>query len=104
MWLERPSKLSKHRQTTYYIPAELQKRLGVDTYTLKVGERLYGDQHHSQMKPPLPDPRCKHVEFDYADREVDKDDAFTEEQEYNASKIVGYRPVPDVPWGYEFKT
>ena len=41
MWLERPSKLSEHRLATYYVPAEVQKQLGEDTYTLKVGERLY---------------------------------------------------------------
>ena len=41
MWLERPSKLSKHGQATYYVPAEVQKQLGEYTYTLKVGERLY---------------------------------------------------------------
>ena len=36
--------------------------------------------------------------------EVDEEYPFTEEHEYNASKIVGYRPAPDVPGGYEFKT
>ena len=102
--LEPPSKLSDHRQATYYVPAEVQKRLGEDTYGLMVGERLYRDQHHFQMKPRIPDPRGKHIQFDYADLEVDEDDAVTEEPEYNTSKVVGYRPAPDVPGGYEFKT
>ena len=82
----------------------MQKQLGEDTYTLKVGERLYRDRHHSQMKPRVPDPRGKHVQFDYADLEVHEDTPFKEEHEYNASKILEYRPAPDVPWGYEFKT
>ena len=90
VWLERPYKLSEHRQaTTYYVPAEVQKRLGEDTYTLKVGERLYRDRHHSQMKLRVPDSRGKHVQFDYADLEVDEDDPFAEEQEYNTSRILG---------------
>ena len=29
---------------------------------------------------------------------------FTEEHDYNASRIVRYRTAPDVPEGYEFKT
>ena len=104
MWLERPSKLSEHRQATYYVPAELQKQIGDDTYTLKVGERLYGDRYHSHMKSRVPEPRGKHVQFNNADLEVDDDDPFTEEYEYNSSKIVGYCPAPDVPGEYKFKT
>ena len=42
VWLERPPKLSEHCQATYYVPAEVQKRLGEDTYTLKVRERPTG--------------------------------------------------------------
>ena len=42
--------------------------------------------------------------MDYADLEVEEDDPFTLEHEYNASKILGYRPAPDMPGGYEFKT
>ena len=61
VWLERPSKLSEHCQATYYVPADVQKQLGEDTYTLKIGKRLYRDQHHSRMKPCVPDPRGKHV-------------------------------------------
>ena len=97
--LKSPSKLSEHRQATYYVSAEVRKQLGEDTYTLKVWERLYRDRHHSQMKPRVPDPRGKHVQLDYADLEADRDDPFTEEHEYNASKIMGYRPAPDVPGG-----
>ena len=82
----------------------MQKPLGEDTYTLKVAEHLYRDGHHSQMKPHIPHPRSKHVQFVYADLEVDEHDRFTEEHEYHASKMVGYRPAPDVPGGYEFKT
>ena len=104
VWLARPSKLSEQCQATYQVPAEVQKRLGGDTYALKVRERLYRDQHHYQMKPRVPDRRGKHVQLDYADLEVDEDNAFTEEKEYNASKIVGYRPGLNVPCGYEFKT
>ena len=81
LWPERPFKLSEHRHATYYFPAEVQKRLGEDTYTLKIGERLYSDRHHSQMNPRAPDPTGKHVQFDYADLEVDKDSPFTEEHE-----------------------
>ena len=95
VWLERPSKVSEHRQATYYGLAAVQKRLGEDTYTLKVEERLYRDRHHSQMKPRIPDPGGKHVQFDDADLKVNDDDPFTEEHEHNASKIVGYRPAPD---------
>ena len=35
---------------------------------------------------------------------MDEDALFTEEHEYNASKIVGYRTAPDVPGGHESKT
>ena len=82
----------------------MQKQRGEDTYTLKVGERLYRDRHHSQLKAHVRDPRGKHVQFDYADQEVDENDTFSEEAEYTASKIVRYRPAPNVPWEYEFKT
>ena len=104
VWLERPSELSEHRRATYYVPAEVQKELGEDTCTLKVGERQYGNRHHLQMKPRVPGPGGKHVQFNYADVEVVEDDPFTEEHEYNASKIRGYRPAPNVPRGYEFET
>ena len=53
------------------------------------------------MQPRVPEPRGKHIQFNYADLEVDKDDRFTQEDEYNVSKIVGYHPAQDVPWGYE---
>ena len=69
---DRPSKLSEHRQATYYIPAEVHKRLGEDTYTLKVGQRLFRDRHHTQMKPHVPDPRSKRVRFNYTNLEVDE--------------------------------
>ena len=104
VWLDRPSKLSEHRQATHNIPAQVQKQLGEDTDTLKVGERPYQDRHHSNMKPRVPDPRGKNFKFNYAELEVDEDNQFTEEHEYNASKIVGYRPAPDVPGGYGFRT
>ena len=69
-----------------------------------LGERLYRDQHHFNMKPRVPDPGGKNFQFTYAELEVDEDNQFTEEHEYNASKIVGYRPAPDVPGGYKFRT
>ena len=56
------------------------------------------------MKLRVPDPTGGHVLSDTADLEVDKDDPFTEEHKYNASKIVGYRPARDVPGGYDFRT
>ena len=104
VWLERPSKLCEHRQATYYAPAEVQKQLGEDTYSPKVRERLCRDRYHSKMKLRVSDPRGRHVQFDYANLEVGDDDPFTEEHEYNALEIVGYRPAPDVPGEYEFKT
>ena len=104
VWLDCPSKLSEHRQATHYVPAQVQKQLGEDTDTPKVGERLYRDRHHSNMKPRVPDPRGKNFQFNYAELEVDKDNQFTEEHEYNALKIMGYRPAPDVPGGYKFRT
>ena len=71
----------------------MQKQLGEDTDTLKVGERLYRDRHHSHMKPRFPEPRGNNFQFNYAELEVDEDNQSTEEHEYNASKIVGYRPA-----------
>ena len=56
------------------------------------------------MKRRVPDPRGKNVRVNNANLEVDEDYPFTEEQEYNASKIVGYRPAQDVSGEYEFKT
>ena len=60
------SKLNEHREVIRRVTAEVQKPLGEDTYTLKVGERLYGDRHHSLMKPGVLDPRGKLVELNYA--------------------------------------
>ena len=56
------------------------------------------------MKPRVPDPRGRHVRLDYADIDVDQDDPFTEEFEFNAPKMVGYCPAPDLLGGYELKT
>ena len=42
--------------------------------------------------------------FDYADLEVDEDDPFTEEHEYDTGKIMACHPAPGVPGGWEFKT
>ena len=44
------------------------------------------------------------MHIDYGGPEVDEDDPFTEEHEYNTSKIVGYRAARDLPLEYEFKT
>ena len=79
LWLDCTCKISERREVTYYIPAEVQKRLGEDIYTLKVGKRLFRDRHHSQMKPGVPDPKDKHVQFDHANVEVDEDNPLTEE-------------------------
>ena len=102
--LERPFNLSEQRQVTQYVPAEVQKQLGEDTYAPKVGERLFRDQHQSQMKPRIPDPRGKHVKFDYTDFDVGRDDRLPEEHEYSTPKIVEYCAASEVPGGYEFKT
>ena len=88
VWLERRSKFYEHRQATYYVPAKVQKRTGKDTYTLKVAERLYQNRNHSQMKPRVRDPGGKHGQLNYADLEVDNANPFTEEPQYNASKIL----------------
>ena len=99
MWLERPCKLSEHCQATSYVPADLQKQLGKDTYALKV------------QGAPVPSPAsfpdeatCSRPPRQAANLEVEEDDPFNEEHEYNASKSVAYRPGPDVPRGHKFKT
>ena len=50
VWLEPLSEVSKHRQATYYVCNVVQKQLSKDTDTLRVGERLFRDRHHSQIK------------------------------------------------------
>ena len=79
VWLECPLNLSEHRQTINYVAAEVPKWLSEDTYTLKVGERLFQGQNHTQEKPGVPDPGGRHVQFDDIDIEVDEHQPFMEE-------------------------
>ena len=104
VWVERPRPLGTHRTKSWFTPGEVVRRLGQDTYRVKVGPGQYRERHGtSQLRPRDPDLRGKHVALDYTAHEADSDDDYAEQDDYIVEKILAHRPNRSVPGGLEFR-
>ena len=103
MWVIRPRPLGTHGTKTRFTPGEVARRIGEDTYRIKVGHGQFRERHESQLRVREPDLRGQHVFLDYAAHEADSDDNYAEQDNYTVEKILAQRPNASAPRGLEFK-
>ena len=82
---------------------EVVRRIGEDTYRIKVGHGQFRERHESQLRVREPDLRGQHVSLSYAAHEADSDDDYAEQDDYTVEKILAQRPKASAPGGLEFK-
>ena len=70
----RPRPMGTHRTKTWFTPGEVVRRIGEDTYRIKVGHGQFRERHESQLRVQEPDLRGQHVSLNYAAHEADSDD------------------------------
>ena len=103
VWVIRPRPMGTHRTKTWFTPGEVVRRIGEDTYRIKVGHGQFRERHESQLRVREPDLRGRHVSLDYAKHEADSDDDYAEQDDYTVEKILAQRPKASAPGGLEFK-
>ena len=103
VWVIRPRPMGTHRTKTWFTPREVVRRIGEDTYRIKVGHRQFRERHESQLRVREPDLRGRHVSLDYAAHEADSGDDYAEQDHYTVEKILAQRPKASAPRGLEFK-
>ena len=103
VWVIRPRPMGTHRIKTWFTPGEVVRRIGEDTYRIKVGHGQFRDRHDSQLRVREPDLRGQHVSLSYAAHEADSDDDYAEQDDYTVEKILAQRPNASPPGGLEFK-
>ena len=103
VWVIRPRPMGTHRTKTWFTPGGVVRRIGEDTYRIKVGHRQFRERHESQLRVREPDLRGQHVSLDYAAHEADSDDDYAEQDDYTVEKILAQRPNASAPRGLEFK-
>ena len=79
------------------------RKIGEDTYRIKVGHGQFRECHESQLRLQEPDLRGQHVSLDYTAHEADSDDDYAEQDDYTVEKILAQRPNASAPRGLEFK-
>ena len=103
VWVIRLRPMGTYRTKTWFTPGEVVRRIGEDTYRIKVGHGEFRERHESQLRVREPDPRGRHVSLSYAAHEADSDDDYAEQDEYTVKKILAQRPNASAPGGLEFK-
>ena len=103
VWVIRPRPMGTHRTKTWFTPGEVVRRIGEDTYRIKLGHGQFRERHESQLRVREPDLRGQHVSLDYAAHEADSDDDYAEQDDYTVEKILAQRPNTSAPGGLEFK-
>ena len=103
VWVIRPRPMGTHRTKTWFTPGEVVRRIGEDTYRIKVGHGQFRERHESQLRVREPDLRGQHVSLSYAAHEAESDDDYAEQDDYTVEKILAQRPKASAPGGPEFK-
>ena len=92
MWVIRPGPMGTQRTKTWFTPREVVRRIGEDTYRIKVGHGQFRERNECQLRVREPDLRGKHVSLDYAAHEADSDDDYAEQDDPGAaSERLGTR-------------
>ena len=94
--------MGTHRTKTWFTSGEVVRRIGEDTYRIKVGHGQFRERHESQLRVREPVLRGQHVSLDYAAHEADSDDRYAEQDDYTIEKILAQRPNASAPGGLEF--
>ena len=71
VWVLRPRSLGTHCTKTWFTPGEVVRRIGEDTYRIKLGHGQFRDPHESQLRVREPDICDHHVSLDYTAHEAD---------------------------------
>ena len=79
------------------------RRIGEDTYRIKVGPEQVRERPESQLCPREPDVRGKHVSLYCAAHEADSEDEYAEQDDHTIEKISSQRPSASATRGVEFK-
>ena len=95
--------MGTHRTKIWFTPGEVVRRIGEDTYRIKVGHGQFRECHKSQPRVQEIDLRGQHVSLDYTAHEADSDDDYAEQDNYTVEKILAQRPNASTPGGLEFK-
>ena len=103
VWVIRPRPMGTHRTKTWFTPGGVVRRIGEDTYRIKVGHRQFRERHASQLRVGEPDLRGAHVPLDYTAHEAISDDDHAEQDDYTTEKILAQRPNASAAGGLEFK-
>ena len=103
VWVLGPRPMGTHRTKTCFTPREVVRRIGEDTYRIKVGPGQFRERHESKLRALEPDVRGKHVSLDYDGHEADSDDEYAEQDNYTVEKILAQRLSASAPGGVEFK-
>ena len=103
VWVLRSRPMGTHRTKTWFTPQEMVRRIGENTYHVKVGPGQFRERHESQLRPREPDVCGKHVFLGYAAHEADLDDDYAEQDNYTVEKILAQLPSASAPGGVEFK-
>ena len=103
VWVLIPRPPGTHRTKTWFTPGEVVRRIGKDTYRIKVGHGQFKERHESQLRVREPDIRGQHVSLDYTAHEADSDDNYAEQDDYTVEKILAQRLRASAPGGVEFK-
>ena len=103
VWVIRPRPMGTHGTKTWFTPGEVVRRIGGDTYRIKVGHGQFRERHESQLRVREHDLRGQHVSLDYTAHEADWDDDYAEQDDYTVEKNLAQRPNASAPGGLEFK-
>ena len=103
VWVIRPRPMGTHRTKTWFTAGEVVRRIGQDTYQIKLGHGQFRERHESQLRVREPDLRGQHVSLDYAAHETDSDDDYAEQDNYTVEKILAQHLNTSAPGGLEFK-
>ena len=88
VWVIRPRPMGTHRTRTSFTPGEMVRRIGEDTYRIKVGQGQFWERHESHLRVREPDLRGQHVSLDYTAHEANSDDDYAEQDDYTVEKIL----------------
>ena len=103
MWVIRSRPMGTRRTKTWFTPGEVVRKIGEDTYRIKVGHGHFCERHESQLRVREPDLCGEHVSLDYAAHEADPDDDYAEQDDYTVERILAQRPNASAPGGLGFK-
>ena len=95
--------MGTHRTKTWSTTREVVRRIGEDTYGIKVGLGEFMERRQSPLRACEPDVLGKHVSLDYTAHEADSDDDYAEQDDYTVEKIQAQRQSASAPGGVEFK-